>query len=239
MSLLWPLYFETFPVLNRGFRLGRFSWNLVLFSGNIVTHLISERNNLLKLTSLASRIRMSVITSVLNFVWLNFKKISWDNFLRFPGLELGRIPGLCSMVNWVRQLCLYFLPCCFRVTGSHWQYSAEEIVQLTNVHGIKKTRYDITHFAESQHGKYGDLKNGWFCKNSSRSQYNFRFGLKNKTHGPMDCFIKNFPKKKLIFKNYFSKKLGYLCNRSYRACILPWILNIKRNKFHVLKPYNL
>ena len=27
-------------------------------------------------------------------------------------------------------------------------------------HGIKKTRYDITHFTESQHGKYGDLKNG-------------------------------------------------------------------------------
>ena len=27
-------------------------------------------------------------------------------------------------------------------------------------HGIKNTRYDITHFTESQHGKYGDLKNG-------------------------------------------------------------------------------
>ena len=53
-------------------------------------------------------------------------------------------------------------------------------------HGIKKTRYDITHFTESQHGKYGNLKNGRFCKNSSRSQYNFRFGSKTK---PTDLWI--------------------------------------------------
>ena len=26
--------------------------------------------------------------------------------------------------------------------------------------GRKKTRYDITHLTESQHGKYGNLKNG-------------------------------------------------------------------------------
>ena len=130
---------------------------------------------------------------------------------------------------------------CFNVNSPHFDVIRTGLFCCW-AHGIKKTRYDITHFTESQHGKYEDLKNGWFCKNSSRSQYNFRFGLKNKTHGPMDCLIKNFPKKKLIFKNYFPKKLrklGYFCNRSYRACILPWILNVKRNKFHVLKPYNL